>query len=101
MTEPRLGLSAHLYLDVHEERVRAHEKHAPTGGTMETRPWDDSAWLPVLLEEVGEVAAELCEHNLGNQDRTKLRAGLRTELVQVAAMACAWIAALDGGDTHG
>lgn len=82
-----------VYLDVNNERWRAHEKHKVTGGSMEDRPWGDAAWLPVVTEEVGEVAHELNEAAL---DPTgDYRDTLREELVQVAAVACAWIVAID------
>lgn len=94
----RLDRYAQLYGDVHRERIRAHEKHDAAGGSMERRPWHDGMWLPVLTEEIGEVARVLCDFELGvagafldGSPADKLR----EELVQVAAMACAWIAALD------
>lgn len=82
-----------VYLDINRERRRAHNKHKDNGGSMEDRHWDDPAWLPVMTEEVGEVAHELNEAAL---DPTgDYRDTLREELVQVAAMACAWIVAID------
>lgn len=92
------------YRDVHKERIRAHAKHAAADAAMEGRRHDDPAWLPVLTEEVGEVARVLCEAAQGNVDGDVARQMLRDELVQVAAMACAWIDACDlhrltaGGD---
>lgn len=87
MTEERLDRLADLYDDVHDERVRAHHKHLSAGNSMEDQPPTDSRWLPVLVEEVGEAAKAI-------NDRVSLQ-HLREELVQVAAMACAWIAAID------
>lgn len=81
------------YAAVHYERARAHAKHDTGGGSMERKPWNDPIWLAVLTEEVGEVARVLCETRLGNEDFPRTR--LREELVQVAAMACAWIDAID------
>lgn len=69
------------------ERIRAHAKHVDRGGSAELRPHGDPEWLPLLVEEVGEVARALC-------DRDPMP-HLREELVQVAAMACAWIGAID------
>lgn len=84
------------YGDVHRERVRAHAKHDARDGSMERKDWDHPIWLPVLVEEVGEVARVLCENELGNFGVQKaVTARLREELVQVAAMACAWIDAID------
>src|SRR5215472_1764308 len=75
------------YHEVHEERIRAHLKHGANGNSRENAPWTDGEWLPILGEEFGEVAhcltydADIAE--------------LRKELVQVAAMAIAWIEAID------
>lgn len=82
-----------VYGDVHLERVRAHHKHDSTGGSMERKTYDDPAWLPVLVEKVGEVARELCDVNQFNPVVHMGR--LRGELVQVAAMTMAWIEAID------
>lgn len=89
------GCSGEPYGDVHRERIRAHTKHDVNGGSMERKLWDDPAWLPVLTEELGEVARELCERELGNVNASHHVQSLREELVQVAAMACAWISAID------
>ncbi|MCW2897770.1 MAG: hypothetical protein JWO67_35 [Streptosporangiaceae bacterium] len=85
------------YAELQSERVRAHAKHdGETGQSMERRAWDDPQWLPVLMEEVGEVAKALCE-NTAAAERRQLRAGLTAELVQVGAMAAAWLDALVAG----
>ncbi len=85
-----------VYVDINEERFRAHAKHARNGDSMETAEWDDPAWLPVLVEEIGEVARVLCEmrHQANGKPGLVDRNNLREELVQVAAMATAWIRAL-------
>lgn len=86
------------------ERHRAHLKHGAT--SMESCDRFADRRLRVLLEEVGEVATAL-----NDRDRDHARphrpqqwhddvedhavAELRGELLQVAAMAVAWIAALD------
>jgi len=75
------------YEDMHNERVRAHVKHAPQGGSMEVREWTDWFWLPVLVEEVGEVARAMCDRELSSR--------VREELVQVGAMVAAWIDSID------
>ena len=86
---------------VEAERVRAHYKHmnSPTG-SMEMKPWTDPSWLAVIMEELGEAAHELNEwqrsgHSSENisQDERQLR--LCKELIQTAAMVCAWIEAID------
>ena len=46
----------------------------------------DAPWLPILGEEYGEV----CRACLGNDDA----GNLRDELVQVAAVAIAWLEAM-------
>ena len=92
------------YSDFHRERIRAHSKHDPNGGSMERRPFDDPLWLPVLLEEVGEVARALCENNLGTEgygDRSELAERLREELIQVGAMTAAWIDAIERDEGFG
>lgn len=90
-TYTRLTFAIDTYEAVDQERERAHAKHAPRGGSMEVRAWDDAAWLPVLTEELGEVAHELTYDAPGLDHVGRLRG----ELVQVAAMACAWIESID------
>ena len=66
------------------------------GGTHILPGGPDWARLPILLEEVGEVARELNERlivGLMDVDRTDLQ----NELVQVAACAVAWAAAIEEG----
>lgn len=85
-----------VYADINDERIRAHTKHYENGDSMECAEWDDPAWLPVLMEEVGEVARVLCEirHQTNGKPGLFDANNLREELVQVAAMAAAWIRAL-------
>lgn len=81
--------------DVRAER-RSQEFHREQGKfkyTCADLGIDDLERLAVLTEEVGEVARAVLEHmelvnDLGDTD-------LRKELVQVAAVAVAWIEALD------
>jgi len=47
------------YSDMHRERIRAHAKHDERDGSMERKPFDHPIWLPVLTEEIGEVARVL------------------------------------------
>lgn len=75
-----------VYELIHDEQVRAHNKHLAKGWSMEKASPNDPRWLPVLVEEVGEVANALNEGALAGH--------LAEELLQVAAMACAWIDAL-------
>jgi NTP pyrophosphatase (non-canonical NTP hydrolase) len=78
-----------VYEDIHMERVNAHTKHSANGNSREDAEWDNVEWLPILMEEVGEVA-----HHLTYDSDTAID-DLRSELVQVAAMAAAWIASID------
>lgn len=80
--------------DIDNERIRVHRKHVDYGGSMERKEFTDSAWMPVLVEEVGEVARELCDYR-HSIDRSGFKRRLRDELIQVAAMATAWICAID------
>lgn len=57
---------------------------------------DNGLRLAILTEEVGEVARELCE--AAQHDRAVDTDKLRTELVQVAAIAVAWVEALSKDD---
>lgn len=50
-------------------------------------------WLAILGEEFGEVAKEIAE----SQARSLDVAHLREELVQTAAVAVAWVEAIDRG----
>lgn len=95
------GTRPDRYAEITAERERAHRKHGST--SMESCDPLADRRLRVLVEEVGEVARVLndAEHIvLGRADEESERAlvpiRLREELVQVAAMAVAWIAALDG-----
>lgn len=88
--------SLDLWREITVERRRAHEKHREH--SMEGLDVDSPRRLAVLVEEVGEVARELNERPLRTWPRNadNVDALLRAELVQVAAMAVAWIAAIDG-----
>ena len=69
----------HVYSDVAAERYRAAMKHG--SHSVELAPYDDHArWWPVVMEEVGEVARAFQE----SPER------VHEELVQCAAMFCAW-----------
>jgi NTP pyrophosphatase (non-canonical NTP hydrolase) len=77
------------YSDVHQERIAAHQKHGAMGNSRENASWDDREWLPILMEEVGEVAHWWTYDSHGELKH------LRKELIQVAAMAIAWIESID------
>jgi hypothetical protein len=77
---PRPAASAVLAQRDESQRVHGSEARAA----------DDPVWLPVLVEEVGEVARAL-------NDGEPL-AALYAELVQVAAVASAWADAVSLAD---
>lgn len=79
--------------ELRSERIRAHEKHRDH--SMESWPVLSPERYLVLAEEVGEVAKEFNDAKV--EGRPIDEAALRKELVQVAAMAAAWVAALGGG----
>jgi NTP pyrophosphatase (non-canonical NTP hydrolase) len=56
--------------------------------------YDPLGWLPILIEEAGEVSKEVCDgyHKYTGNYNTD---ALRTELVHVAAVAVAWIEDID------
>lgn len=91
--EPSITSTPTAMFDI--ERYQAHQKHGD--GSMEGLDWRDRKFLPVLLEEVGEVAHAICENHLGNIDEEELREELILELTQVGAMAAAWLEALIDG----
>ena len=63
------------------------------GGTHVMPGGTDLQRLAVLAEEMGEVSIEVCKGiEVDGQVR---RPGLRDELIQVAAVALAWVAAID------
>ncbi len=74
------------------------EKFVNPGGSAEHRRPLDPAWLSILVEEVGEVARVLNDERHAHPDRElgpDAFAALRAELVQVGAMAAAWIDSID------
>lgn len=86
------GNQVRCFRDDHEpwqEIMRAREKaHAKHGAdSIESIPADSPRWLAILVEEVGEVANALTYD--GPKD------GLRAEVIDVLAVASAWLAAID------
>lgn len=85
-----------VYIDVHRERIRAHNKHDAGGDSMEREWWKaGDRWLSVIGEEYGEVCRVLCEVRHGSINDAEYPIKLREELVQLAAMTTAWVAAID------
>ncbi len=61
------------------ERLGQERKWGP-------RHHSDLEWLTILVEEVGEAGKACCELWISGSDR----AGIRRELIHVAAVAVAW-----------
>ena len=77
-----------IVADIAAEHIRQREKHGDE--SCQDLPAGHRAWLPILVEEVGEVATEVANLDPGHEP-----VDLRKELVQVAAVTIAWIAAID------
>lgn len=73
-----------VYREVEWARIAAHEKHGEN--SIEVEPASSPRWLAILVEEIGEVANALTYDGKGD---------LRAELVDVLAVAAAWVDALD------
>lgn len=73
--------------EIEAGRTRAHAKHGAE--SIEGIAGKDPRWLSILVEEVGEASHELTYDATGD---------LRAELVDIATVAVAWIAALDRGE---
>ena len=71
--------------DISDERIRQINKWGP-------QYHDDPTWMLILSEEVGEVAKSIIDRiHSGNADIVETR----KEIVQVAAVAVAWLECLD------
>jgi NTP pyrophosphatase (non-canonical NTP hydrolase) len=77
-------------LDVGIERARQDEKWGSQSGNH------DFEWMSILAEEIGEAAQATNEANFKSGSTPGDFTQLRAELVQVAAVAVAWIEAIDG-----
>ena len=73
--------------DVREERLRQDAKWGEQNH-------EDYKWLAILVEEVGEAAQEALTADVGAADGNG-HGDLRQEVVEVAAVALAWIEAMD------
>lgn len=67
---------------IEQARVDALTKHSPSSTLDKSHDGDDIACLPILIEEIGEVATAVADAN-----ETQLAA----ELAQVAAVALMWL----------
>lgn len=77
-----------LIVEATRARFAAHAKHG--ANSIEVLAADSPHWLPVLVEEVGEVANTL------TYDGPDL--ATRAELIDVLAVVTAWIDAIDTRD---
>lgn len=87
-----------LALDIHQERVRAHKKHVATGMSMEQQEYIHWRWMPVMMEELGEMARVLNdrEKDMGiGVPEHMIMDKLRKETIQLMAMCSAFIDSID------
>jgi hypothetical protein len=83
-----------IYEDVNNERERAHALHGFNSMEGPHEAHDPyGVRKDILIEEIGEVSKEFNEARIAGR-AVDLKA-LRKELIQVAAMACAWADAID------
>lgn len=87
-TDQTSGNRANVLAAVAAERARQDAKWGQQN-------CHDFEWVSILTEEVGEAAAEANEANFSSGRNRGDFSLLREELVQVAAVACAWIEAID------
>jgi len=80
-----------------QEQRKAEGRFTHTCADPDPGAMTDAEKLTVLVEEVGEVAREVLTQDGRRlaRDTEGTREALRTELVQVAAVAVAWVEALD------
>jgi NTP pyrophosphatase (non-canonical NTP hydrolase) len=90
---PRRGIEAtavripnKIWVDVKAERARQDAKFG-------VQSHDNATWKLILDEETGEVATECLQEIFG--DIANGHGNLREELIQVAAVAVAWVEHLD------
>jgi NTP pyrophosphatase (non-canonical NTP hydrolase) len=76
-----------IFDEIAEERKRQDDKW----GTQSHEPIE---WLPILMEEVGEVAREVCENHFPVYGKSDM-SNYRKELIQVAAVVVHMIENLD------
>jgi len=74
-----------LIIEATRARAAAHAKHGTN--SIEALAADSPRWLPVLVEEVGEIANTLTYDGPGHNTRA--------ELIDVLAVVTAWLDAID------
>lgn len=84
-----LNNTAQVLNRIRDERIRQDQliRDGKIHGACEDPNESDLIKLPILMEEVGEVALEI---NDVAQDDPKYANHMHEELIQVAAVACAW-----------
>lgn len=70
--------------EVMAERARQDAKWGEQNHT-------DEGWLPILVEELGEVSKAMLEHKYGDGSAEDIR----KELVQTAAVSLAWLECIE------
>lgn len=109
-TEAKMMLETtdRIAVEILDGRLKAHAKHG--ANSIEALPGQDPMWGPILVEEGGEVAeviVDMFAHSIlakalgrvgKRQTYDQDAALLRSELVDVATVAVAWIASLDRRD---
>jgi NTP pyrophosphatase (non-canonical NTP hydrolase) len=83
-----LGPDAKILAEVQAERTRQDAKWGEQNG-------HDFEWVSIITEEIGEAAQAANEANFQSSKTRGDYSHLRVELVQVAAVAVAWIGAID------
>lgn len=84
-----------VLIEVAEERTRQEAKHG-LNTAAHPESMTDGLRLAILAEEVGEAAKAMIEWDVPDgMTPPEGEEALRSELVQVAAVAVAWIEAID------
>lgn len=83
---------------VAKERIRQQElfRAGKFTFTCASHTADDNRKLRILVEEVGEVAEAIDRVENSKINHLPAKEHLRDELVQVAAVACAWLESMEG-----
>ena len=77
---------------IRQEKLKAAGKFKYTAADVECPDLDR---LAALMEEIGESATASMEERSTATPRDEKPSSLRKELIQVAAVACAWVESID------
>ena len=94
MSYPVILPNAHIYEAIADERARQERKFLHTCASPDFKAFTHFGRVTVLGEEFGEVCRAALDVDKGDHPNTA-RAKLRDELIQTAAVAVAYIEALD------